>query len=114
MAAGLQYGELGTGVDLKVRVGVLHGIKMTGLTGQVKQKVLPLDQILHGMFIPHIRDVDLKGIPERLDIPEIAAVLRYQAVHQGYVSPLADKSLGKIGTDKADPSGYHHPLASEN
>jgi len=77
VAAGFKDGQLGMRVDLQVSVGVLHRVNVAGLTGEIEEIILPLNEVAHRIPVAHVRDVDAHLILHRLDIPQVAAVLRH-------------------------------------
>ena len=81
-AAGFQNGKLRAAVDFQVGVRVLHRVHMAGLAGEIEEIILLLDQVAHAVFIAHVGDVDLDLVFDPVDVEQVAAVFRHQAVHK--------------------------------
>src|SRR5262249_29958127 len=112
-AACLENGELGRSIDLKIGVRILHGIHVARLTGQIEEVVLSLHQVAHTVFVANVRDVDADTISDVVNIKEIAAVFRNQAVNERDLSAEVDQMPGQIGADEAEAAGDEHSLSHE-
>ena len=63
-------------VDAQVVDRSLHGLQVADLPRKVEDVVLSQDQILHGMGVPDIRDVDVDLVLNSVDVEEVSAVGR--------------------------------------
>ena len=80
LTARLQDRELSCRVDGEVGERIGHGVQMAGLAGKVEQIVLSLDQMSDRVRIPDIADVDAHLVPDTVNVEEVPAVARNQAV----------------------------------
>lgn len=74
---------------------------MASLAREVEEKVAPLDQRGHGILVAHIRRVQFDAIPDVVDIEQVAAILRNQAVNQHDLCAQVDETPGQRGTDES-------------
>src|ERR1035437_3164141 len=86
---------------------------MACLTCQVEQQVMAADEVAQTVLVSNVGDVDPDAVSEVRDIEQVAAIFRYQAVHDLDVGSLIHQSAGQMGADEAKPSGYQDPLAGE-
>ena len=105
LTAGFQNGKLRRSVDVEISLRVGHGIDVAGLTRQVEQVVLALQQVGHGERVTHIRDIHRHFVANIFNIERITTVLRDQAIDQGDASALGHQRTGQIRADKAQAAG---------
>src|SRR5579864_6163004 len=105
--------ELGGGVNIQIGQRIGHGIEMTGLTGQIEEKLATLDQGGHRLYVADVGQIDLNSIPNVVDVEEIPAVLRNKAVHEGNVGAQTDQAAGQVRPDKAESPGDEDVGAGE-
>ena len=86
---------------------------MTGLPGQVEEKILPSDQVGHRVGIPYIRDVYLHLGYNVGDVGTVAAIFRDHAIHKGDLGSFADQPPGQIGANKTKPAGDEGPFSGK-
>ena len=70
-----------------------------------------LDQMRHAVHVADIRDVHLHLILETLDVEQISAVLRDEAIQQGDLSPQAEQSASKVRPDEPQAPGDQYATA---
>lgn len=104
LAGRFQDGQLGCGVDLKIRERIRHGIHVAGLAGKIEEIILVLDQIGHGVGITDVGNVDLHLATKVLDIGEVAAILRDEAVDQRHLGAESDELARKARADESEAS----------
>ena len=68
-------------VDAQVVDRSLHGLQVADLPRKVEDVVLSQDQILHGMGVPDIRDVDVDLVLNSVDVEEVSAVGRDHGIY---------------------------------
>ena len=100
----LQDLQLRLGVDSEIGLGILHRVDMAGLTGEVEEIVHASNQVLHGMNIPHIRNIDPDLVFDGFHIPKIPAIGGNEAVHQRYIRAKFHQPDGEIRPNEAQPA----------
>src|SRR5207247_10271104 len=90
--AGLKNVELCDGIDLKIRIRVLHGIHVARLTSEVEKNLLSLDEVTHAVLVTAIRNLDVTLVRDFFYIAQVAAIRRDEAVHDRDVGTSFDQS----------------------
>src|SRR6185503_5693722 len=103
--AGLQDGKLGAAVNLQIGVGILHGVHMGGLSGEIEQEVLTLDQVPHAVVIADVGDVNAQAVFQVRQVEPITAVLRDEAVEDGDLGAEFHQAACQVGADEAQAAG---------
>ena len=110
LAACFKDRELRGAVDIEVGIRVLHRVHMAGLAGQVKECVLPLDEVLEAVRVSNIGNVDgYVGSPVG-NIGPIAAIEWNHGVHDGDLMSIRGESQSEVGANKAHATGDKNAL----
>jgi hypothetical protein len=78
---------------------------MAGLASEVKQVILTLDEILHRMLVPNVRDVNFHPLCNFFDVAKIPPIFWNQTVHESYVHAEINQATGQIRTDETEATG---------
>ena len=113
VAARLEDGELAAAIDLEVCEGVAHAIHVADLTGQVKEVVLPLYQVVHAGAIADVGDVDPHQVLDIGDIEQVATILRDERIDDKHLGPQFYQPPGQVGADEAESAGDERLLSLE-
>jgi len=105
--------QLGPAIDVEIHKGILHGVEMARLSGEVEQVVLTLDQVSHAELIPNIGDVDSNPVFITFKIKEVAPILRNKAVYDRHSSPDIGQRPGQVASDETQPPGDEDALVGE-
>jgi hypothetical protein len=87
---------------------------VTGLSGQVKEVVLALDQIAHAVFVSGIGDIDFDAIFNSGNVEWVAAVFWDETVYEQDFGSEVYQSAGQGRSDKAQTTGDDYFLVVEN
>jgi hypothetical protein len=96
------------GIDVQIRQRIGHRIKVAGLPGQVKEEAASFDQGGHGMHVPNICKINSNPVADVVNIEEIAAILRDQAINECYFCPKGHQSASQRRADEAEPACYEN------
>ena len=101
LAARFKNRELGSTVDVEVGIRVLHRVHMAGLAGQVKECVLPLDEVLEAVGITNIGNVDGYIRGSVWNIFRISAVEGNHGIHDGDLMTITCEPQCEVRANKA-------------
>src|SRR5207253_11093735 len=101
--------QLAAAVDVEVRVRISHAVDVAHLPGQIEDDFTVPHQMVHGAFLPHVRDVDPHAIGEAVDVEEVPAEVRDQRIHQQHVSAKLGQPARDVAADEAQTAGDHDP-----
>ena len=101
-------------VNIQIGQRIYHGIEMTGLTSEIEKKLSFLDERGHGCGVTNIGPIDSHAVANTVNIKEIAAVLRNQAVDQDDPGAQLDQSPRQGRANKAKTPGDKDIGASKN
>ena len=105
-------GELCAGIDREIRLGIGHGVHVTGLSRQIEQDVLVAQKYRQTVTITHVGDIDIHQMTDAGQIEEIAAVLGDQRIHDGDLGSLFDQGPGEVGPNKPQAAGDQDPAVA--
>ena len=72
-STGFKKNQCSPTVDVQILNRIADTIHMVHLSGKVKDIFLPFHQIIHGMGIPHITEIDMNGIRDFPHIKEVSS-----------------------------------------
>jgi hypothetical protein len=111
LAARFEDRELGARVDLEIGVWVLHRVHVARLTGQIEEIVVTADQVEHALLIADVGDIDCQTVFDAVDVGQVAAILRMQAVDKHDLGAKVDQAPGEVGPDEAQTASDQHTSA---
>ena len=106
--------QLRRGVDVQIGERIRHRIEVASLAREVEEKVASLDQGGHGVWVADIRHVHFDAIPDAMDIEEVAAIFRNQAVNQNDLCAQVDETPRQRGTDESQTARDEDIRPGEN
>ncbi len=106
--------QLRRGVDVQIGERIGHRIEVASLAREVEEKVASLDQRGHGVWVAYIRHVHFDAIPDAMDIEEVAAIFRNQAVNQHDFCAQGYETPGQRGTDESQTASDEDIRPGEN
>ena len=86
---------------------------MAGLSCEVEQIVLVLDQVSHAEFIPNVGDVDANPALVAFQIKVVPAVLGDKAVNDSHMGAQVGQDSGQVASDETQTPGDENPLRGE-
>jgi hypothetical protein len=95
-AAGFEEGEVGAGVDFEVGDGVLHGVNVADLSGEVEDGLLVRDEPGDELRVAEVSDMDRDLILDRMEVKVVAAIGRVEGIHDGDVGAEVAESDGEV------------------
>src|SRR5262249_19428681 len=104
----LEDGELAAAVDFKVGVRVAQAVDVTHLAGEVEDDITALDQVVHRRRLGEVGAIDVDAIGDRVDVEQVAAVVRDERIDQQHVGAEIHQPAGEIAADEAEAASNHH------
>src|SRR5256885_4870995 len=87
---------------------------MTGLPGEIEEKLPVFDKRRHRSRIAYIGKIDSHSVPDVMNIEKITAIFGNQAVHQSDLGPRLHEFACECGTDKSEPPCHEDIGATKN
>ncbi len=86
---------------------------MTGLSCEIKKKLLTLNQIADAVFIANVRNIYAQLVLDAFNIEQVASIFRNEAVYERYFGAEVHQPSCQVGTDESKSSGNQNPSALE-
>src|SRR5215471_3708891 len=83
---------------------------MAGLSGEIEEVVLALDQIGHAVTIAHIRDVHPHPIFQTGNVEETAAIFGDETVDECNSRAIISQAACHVRSDETETTGNEHVL----
>src|SRR2546427_4821188 len=103
-----QDGKLSSRVDVQISKGIMHRVQVTGLPSQVKQVILTLNQIPHGVLVANISDIKPEFTFAAVHIKQVTAIFRDEVIDQNYFRSLFYQSTSQVRANKAHAASDEH------
>src|SRR5438105_11809592 len=87
---------------------------MAGLACEIENKIAPFDQRQHRPCISNVGKFDRNTLANVMNIKQVAAELRNQAVHQRDFCAESEETMGERGTDETKTAGDEHIRFGKN
>ena len=88
-------------IDVEILNRIPDAIDMIHLACKVEDDLLPFDQIIHRMGIPHVTEIDMDLVLDPFHIKEIPSQAGHHVIHNRHRCPEFDQSRRQIRPDKA-------------
>lgn len=83
------------------------------MAGEIEEELFAENEVTKAMSVAHVGNVHLHAIANAFDVVKITAVVRDQALDDGYLGTELDKAARQIQSNEAETPGNKNSGAGE-